>query len=224
MAKNRWIFAFDLDGTVTRKELLPLFASAAADAARPASGSGRSYAGASSLVTEIHKLTCLTLSGEIPFEESFRRRFALLKETPLEVLRQVSQTVPLDGHIQRFISDFQERCVVITGNLDAWITPLVGRLGCRFYCSSSRKNQDELELFHVLSKDMAVQELKKNRPDVKVLAVGESVSDVGMFKEADFAVSYSGVHTPVAELAPFCGYSAADGRELCSLLRKFTEF
>lgn len=201
-ARRKWVFAFDLDGTITGAELLPRMASAVG------------------LEEEMARLTRLTLDGSIPFAESFRQRFSMLRRAPLETLRRISATVPVDPCIQDFIAARPDECFVVTGNLDIWIEPLVQRLGCPVFCSRSESRDDGLHLVRVLEKGEVIRELKKGR---KVATVGESVSDVPMFKEADLAVAFAGVHTPVPALGEFSAYCAATGRELCSFLRRLTK-
>lgn len=197
-----WVFAFDLDGTITSAELLPLMA------------------GAVGLEEEMARLTRLTLDGTIPFSESFKRRFSMLREAPLEVLCRISAAVPVDEYILSFISEYSDRCVVVTGNLDVWIEPLVNKLDCPVFCSQSESRAGELVLKHVLEKGTVIRQLMREK---RVVAVGESVSDFAMFKEADIAVAFAGVHTPVPVLERFSTYCAAGGKELCSLLRRLAK-
>jgi phosphoserine phosphatase len=72
------IFAFDLDGTITARELLPRIARLAG------------------LETALRALTRRTLRGDIPFELSFRRRFDMLRHIPLTQVHAVVDAIPLD--------------------------------------------------------------------------------------------------------------------------------
>lgn len=198
-------FAFDLDGTITACELLPAMAALAG------------------LEKEISRLTRQTLSGEIPFAESFARRFSMLSHIDPDLLRQVAVNAPLDPHIEDFIQANAERCVVVTGNLDYWIEPIRGRLGCRFFSSvscadgnSGPAGANRRRLVSILDKGEAVRELLKEGR--LVVAIGESVSDIDMFRHADIGISFAGVHRPVDGLLPHSGYCAASGKELCGLL------
>lgn len=200
---ERPLFAFDLDGTVTSAEILPRLAACIG------------------LESEMSDLTARTLSGEIPFEISFRRRFAMLRQIPLRQVHAVIGQVPLDRHIENFILEHVDDCVIVTGNLDVWIAPLLERLGCRAYCSlsarSSTGESSRLELARVLDKGQAVRELKaRGRP---VVAVGESVSDIAMFREADLGLAFAGVHQPVSGLLRLAGATFHGGEELCVFLR-----
>ncbi|MDR2893323.1 MAG: HAD-IB family phosphatase [Deltaproteobacteria bacterium] len=206
--KKRPLFAFDLDGTITREEMLPRLAARLG------------------MEREISILTAKTLSGEIPFETSFRKRFSMLRRLPLRVIHEEVRAIGLDGDIEAFIRRRPEDCVIVTGNLDRWIQPLVEPLGCMVRCSVSRPAGDEndtaapnaLELASVLDKGEALRELRTlGRP---LVAIGESVSDVSMFREADLGLAFAGVHRPVPELLARADRVFYCGRSLCVFLEK----
>ena len=71
-------FAFDLDGTVTKVETLPLLAEEL------------------DLAEEMKLLTDLTLSGKIPFAKSFRMRYLILRNIPLQRIQEIMDGVELD--------------------------------------------------------------------------------------------------------------------------------
>ena len=106
----RTIFAFDLDGTVTREETLPILA------------------GELGLSEEMARLTRLTMDGHIAFSESFRLRFHILKEIPLATIQGIMDTVALDPVIVGFIRSRAEDCAIVTGNLDLWVEPIIKKL------------------------------------------------------------------------------------------------
>lgn len=192
-------FCFDLDGTITGEELLPLIASEVG------------------LEEEMRLLTRITMDGLIPFEESFRLRFAILRAAGIERIQQVVSEVEIDPDIERFIADHRERCFVITGNLDVWIAPLIERLGCRFYCSTSRRTaKGELELVDIMRKNVPTLELKSRFR--RVVAVGDGYNDVPMFDVADVGVAFNGVHPSPEALVMVADYVALNGSGLCRLL------
>ena len=92
-------YAFDLDGTVTTVETLPLLANELG------------------LSTEIKFLTERTLEGAIPFDVSFRLRYSMLKKIPSRRIAEIMSTVPLDVEIEKFIVAHRSECVIVTGNL-----------------------------------------------------------------------------------------------------------
>ncbi|MDL2216539.1 HAD-IB family phosphatase [Desulfovibrio sp. OttesenSCG-928-M14] len=190
--------AFDLDGTVTACEMLPVIARLAG------------------LGDVVSMLTRLTLSGQISFERSFRMRFALLRRLPLAMVHRAVEAIPLDPDIESFIRRRKTQCALITGNLDLWIAPLVKRLGCRCFSSRGMIAGKGLRLLSILDKGRAVTRL--NKEGWRVIAVGESVNDVPMLDAAAVGVAFAGVHRPVPEIRRMAHYQAANGADLCALL------
>lgn len=194
------VYAFDLDGTVTLQETLPLLAKEL------------------ELYEEMKLLTSLTMNGDIRFDQSFKLRFHVLNGIPLERIQNIMSSVVLDDKISNFIKLHKENCAIVTGNLDLWIKPLVDVLGCVAYSSQGKiMYGDTLELLNILHKSEAIRELKKKYK--RVVAVGESFNDIPMFEEADVAVAYGGVHNPVNRAIENSDYVVYDGGALCKLLK-----
>ena len=82
-----YIFLFDLDATITRKEILPELA-----------GKLRKEA-------EMKELTERTMQGEIPFERSFLERVNILKEVPVSVAREMIREIPVHEELAQFIRE-----------------------------------------------------------------------------------------------------------------------
>ena len=194
-------FVFDLDGTITKVETLPLLAAELG------------------LADEMKLLTDLTLSGQIPFDKSFKLRYLILRNVPLKKIQAVMSTVELDGRIVDFIAAHKKNCAVVTGNMDCWIEPLAARLNCEIFSSTSELDAGNLPvLTKILDKGAVIRELKRTCD--RVIAVGESFNDVPMFNAADVAIAYGGVHMPVDAAIAISDYVIFDGGELCRLLEK----
>ena len=195
-------FAFDLDGTLTTAEILPLIAAELG------------------LREEMALLTHLTLNGLIPFEASFRLRFEILRSVPLRRVQAIVAEVDVQPDLAAFIAGRPERCSVVTGNLDLWVKPLAAKLPCRWFSSRGAAGADgRVNLLEVLVKGRAVQAIKAGGG--RLVAVGESRNDVSMFEEADVGVAFGGVHEPVAELKAISDYVTYDASVLCRLLSTF---
>lgn len=192
-------FCFDLDGTITNQELLPLIAQEV------------------QLFEEISALTVATLKGIIPFESSFRLRVKLLRDISIAKVREIVLNVGYFKKIVNFIKENTADCYVVTGNLDVWIDPLIERLGCVRFCSeASYQNDVLLGVADILDKGAAVTSLKKNYD--RVVAVGDGMGDVAMFEHADVRVAFSGVHKVPESLFLLADYVSFDEDSLCNLL------
>lgn len=192
------LFAFDLDATITTRELLPCLAECLG------------------IAGEMTAMTRRAVNGDIPFADSFRERFAMLRSIPLEMAHACVASVPLDPHIEAFIKKRPEDCAVLTGNLDLWVLPLRQKLPCRWFCSQGELRGRELRLVSILDKGQATRQLKREgRP---VIAIGESANDVPMFRQASCGIAFAGVHTPAREILSLARYAVDDGRSLCVLL------
>ncbi len=119
-------FLFDLDGTITTQEILPLIARELG------------------IEEKMESLTRRTMAGEIPFEFSFQMRVNMLKKIPISRVQKIVSRVPLSPYITRFINNHKAQCIVVTGNLDVWIAPLVCQLDIPFYSSLATYHNDTL--------------------------------------------------------------------------------
>ena len=196
---RRTLYCFDLDGTVTDAELLPLIAAE------------------TDLEDEITALTRATIDGTIPFDTSFRLRCRLLADVPVSKVRAIAATVPLNDDVVEFIRARPEDCTIATGNLDLWVEPILDHLGCRSFTSTALAVDDVLlGVDRTLYKADAIEVLRED--DTLVVAVGDGMNDVPMFEAADVAVAFGGVHPPADAAIDAADFVAMNGAGLCQLL------
>ena len=194
------IVAFDLDGTVTLNETLPLLAKELG------------------LSEEMNLLTRLTMEGRIAFDKSFKLRYHILKSIPVQRIQDIMDKVQFNPAICQYIMDNPLSCAIVTGNLDIWVRPIMKKLKCRCYSSTSKMDSQGIPLLtSILDKGEAIRDLRKKAQ--KVVAVGESFNDVPMFEEANIAIAYGGVHRPVNEAIAISDYVVFEGDALCRLLK-----
>ena len=193
-------YCFDLDGTITSQEILPLLAAEL------------------DLYDEISALTKATINGLIPFEQSFKLRCKLLSEIPLEKVQEISNNVKLNNKIVEFIKENNDHCYVITGNIFEWIKPIVEKLGCDVYCSKANfVNGRFINLQKILNKGDVIKKMKKKKNFI--ISVGDGMGDVLMFEESDVSIAFGGVHEPIETLLKISNYLVYNEDSLCRLLK-----
>ncbi|MBM7323483.1 HAD-IB family phosphatase [Agrobacterium pusense] len=189
-------FLFDLDGTITTEELLPIIARACG------------------VEEEIKKLTDMTISGDIPFEYSLRHRVDILKSVPVSLVQDIVLTVGIDPYIRDFLEENRAKCTIVTGNLDVWLAKLSTVLPIPMMSScASVENDRIIDLYRIMDKSFAPAAFEGN-----VCAVGDGNNDFGMLSSARVGVAYGGVHAPAASLLEIADFATYDGKTLCRLL------
>lgn len=195
------LFCFDLDGTLTRRELLPLIAAEVG------------------LEHEFDVLTKLTIDGVISFEESLRLRFAILKTISIDKVQNVIAEAELFKKLICFIKEQKDSCYVVTGNLDVWISPLMQSIGCKYLCSKTRSEGDKLiSLDYIMHKGQAISKLRQLFPNRTVVAIGDGNNDFEMFEAADKSISVGLTHNPSPNLIAVSDYIVYHEDSLCRLL------
>ncbi len=190
---------FDLDGTITKLEILPQIAREI------------------DLFDELSLLTEATMNGTLPFEKSFRLRCRILKDIPISRVQDIVNSIPLENDIVKFIQKHHNNCFVITGNLDVWVSPLIKKIGCNFFVSNAKYRDDTLlGIDTVLNKADAIRSLKRNF--LQVTVIGEGMNDVPMFEAADIKIAYGGVHSPSFTIIQLANYVTMNSDGLCRLL------
>ena len=192
-------FCFDLDGTVTKDEILPVLSREVG------------------LFEEISALTEATVKGVIPFRRSFLLRCRLLDEIPISRVQTIISDIGVNEEIVSFIRANRKNCYVITGNLDIWVAPLFDRFDCRFFCSTADIDGDRLTgVRHVLDKADAIAEIRLHH--TKVVAIGDGMGDVRMFEQSDVRIAFGGIHRPIQTLLKLAHFVSFHERSLCNLL------
>ncbi|MTB64712.1 HAD-IB family phosphatase [Streptococcus sp. zg-86] len=173
-----YIFLFDLDSTVTKQEILPTVSEKIGK------------------VNEMRLLTEATMQGELPFKTSFLKRVDILKDIPVEEVRDIVNKIPLNKGIADFIRNNRDRCYIVTGNLDVWIEPLMNQLGMGEHLYCSKANVKDNKISHVVS--VADKELIARQFVHPLVVIGDGDNDSGMARLAEIAIGFGGVR----EIAP----------------------
>ncbi len=194
-----YIFLFDLDSTVTRQEILPAIAR----------GAG--------CLEEMQHMTEATMRGELPFKTSFLRRVEILKDQSVQAINRQIRDIALNPEIAAFIKNNRERCYIVTGNLDVWISGLMDRIGMRDHCLCSRAAvQDDhiAQVISVLDKELTVRQFIQ-----PLVVIGDGDNDSGMAQQAAVAIGYGGVRNIAPSLMRSIDYAFYDDARCAAFLR-----
>ena len=192
-------FLFDLDGTITAQETLPVIA-------RLGDVSDR-----------IDQLTRETIQGNVPFIESFIQRVNILKDIPVSLISDTLAQVPLYEGVRRFIAEHADDCVVVTGNLSCWCEGLFTRIGCKCFSSEARvENDTVVKLLSILRKETIVETYQSQGE--KVVFVGDGNNDLEAMRQADIAIAAGLTHNPANSLFAITDYMVFNETALCRVL------
>lgn len=194
-------FLFDLDGTVTAAETLPIISA---------------HFGC---VEQIAELTSRTVQGNVPFVESFIRRVNILGEYSVEETAHLLAGVPLYPQIAKFIAEHSEDCVIVTGNLTCWCHELFKKIGCQCYGSEGIVENDKVvKLQSILRKEQIVDRYKAIGETV--VFIGDGNNDLEAMRHANISIAAGLTHNPAQSLLSICDYAIYNETALCRQLRQ----
>lgn len=194
------VLLVDLDGTLTRTELLPVIAR---------------HVG---LEEEMTRLTAATMAGEIPFDVSFRERVAMLADVPIAAVQDAILSAPVFDELLGLLREQPERALVVTGNLDVWVQPFFDRHGLAGISSRATVADGKVAgIASILSKDVALAHFG-SRPRI---AVGDGANDAAMIRGAEIGIAWCGVHAAAEPVLEVADYAFAREETLCRFLRRW---
>lgn len=180
-------FLFDLDGTVTSEETLPIIANHF------------------NCVEQISELTAKTVQGNVPFIESFIRRVNILGAYSVSETTRLLSEVPLYPTIAKFIEEHKEDCVIVTGNLTCWCEGLFKKIGCQCYGSEALCEDDKVvKLKTILRKEQIVDQYKALGETV--VFIGDGNNDLEAMRHANVSIATGLTHNPAQSLMSICDY------------------
>jgi HAD superfamily phosphoserine phosphatase-like hydrolase len=194
-------FIFDLDGTVTLQETLPLIS--------------RHF----NVTEQIKKLTDDTIQGNIPFIESFIRRVQILGDLPVSEINDLLAKVPLSEKVLQFISENKDDCIIATGNLNGWVEKLISRIGCKAYTSDGIiENNRVKKLTKILKKEDIVKKYKASGEEV--VFIGDGNNDAEAMRESDISIACGIIHYPAKSVLTVADYAVFDENAIFRLLNQ----
>lgn len=195
-----YIFLFDMDSTITKKEVLPEISRRIGK------------------LEEMRKLTEATMRGEIPFRSSFLQRVKILSNISVNEVNYIVTNIELNPEIARFIIENHDRCYIVTGNLDIWISGLMKKLNMEKHCYCSKadvKNDKIFKIISVVDKELMVKQFVQ-----PIVSIGDGDNDAGMARIADIAVAFGGVRDIAPSLLRNADFAFFDDKKCADFLRK----
>lgn len=194
-------FLFDLDGTVTSAETLPIIANHF------------------DCVEQIAELTARTIQGNVPFIESFIRRVNILGGFSVGETAELLSKVPLYPQIAQFIKEHSEDCVIVTGNLTCWCKGLFKNIGCQYYGSEAEcENDHVVKLKTILRKEQIVDQYRALGETV--VFIGDGNNDLEAMRHANISIATGLTHNPAQSLMSICDYVIFDEKALVRQMRQ----
>ena len=193
-----YIFLFDLDSTITKYEILPTI---------------------SELIgkqVEMRALTEVTMNGMMPFKTSFVERVKILSNIEVNKVNKMVSEIPLNEEIAGFIQKNSERCYIVTGNLDVWISGLMKKLNMQnhYFCSKAVVVGNKIsQVASVLDKKLTAQQFIQ-----PFVAIGDGDNDSDMALQAEIAVCYGGVRSIAPSLMQNIDYAFIDDKRCADFL------
>jgi len=182
--RNRRLIVFDMDSTLIQVEVIDELAKAA--------GVGR----------QVAAITESAMRGEIDFQESFRRRMALLKGLDERVLEEIAMQLPITEGAERLISNLKKlgyHIGILSGGFTYFANHLKNRLGVDCVSANELDIRDgrlsgevkgeivdgakKAELLARMAEEMDIS-LQQ------VIAVGDGANDLPMLSLAGLGVAF----------------------------------
>lgn len=194
-------FIFDLDGTITSQETLPIIA--------------KHF----QVEDQIYDLTMETVKGNIPFIEGFIKRVHVLGKLPVDEVSLLLENTGLYEGVHQFIQQNKENCIIATGNLRAWVDRLTDRIDCESYTSDAIVENNQItKITKILRKELIVKELKEQGH--KVVFIGDGNNDMEAMRIADVAIATGLTHYPAKSIIPISDYLIFNEQALCRQLNQ----
>lgn len=193
------VFIFDLDGTITQQETLPVIAKACG------------------VEAQITALTEQTIAGNIPFVESFIQRVAILGKYDVSVVKQELSKVPLFSKLVDFINSHSNQCVIATGNCKEWVQGITDKLKCECYSSEAILEDNKIiKLKNILKKEKIVEYYQSLGH--QVVFIGDGNNDMEAMRLADVSIACGLTHYPANSILAIADYCVFEESTLIRLI------
>jgi phosphoserine phosphatase len=182
--RNRRLFAFDMDSTLIEGEVIDELAKLAG------------------VASEVVKVTEAAMRGEIEFQESFRRRVALLRGLKETRVRELLETIPLVEGAEQLIGTLKMlgyKTAILSGGFNFFAKHLQTRLGIDYIFANDLDIVDGIVSGEVRTpivdgarKAELLREIARleNISLDQVVAVGDGANDLPMLGIAGMGIAF----------------------------------
>jgi phosphoserine phosphatase len=182
--RNRRLFAFDMDSTLIEGEVIDELARLAG------------------VADEVMKVTESAMRGEIEFQQSFRRRVALLRGLPEARVHELLDTIPLVEGAEQLIGTLKMlgyKTAILSGGFNFFAQHLQKRLGIDYVFANDLDIADGMvtgEVRTPIVDGARKAELLRQIADLEnisldqVVAVGDGANDLPMLGIAGMGIAF----------------------------------
>lgn len=183
--RSRRLICFDMDSTLIRTEVIDELADRA--------GVG----------PEVRAITESAMRGEIDFNESFKRRVALLKGLDVSVMKDIAENLPITEGVERMMSVLKRsgyKTAILSGGFTYFGNYLKQRFGFDYVYANELEIGDDGRLTGKYVGDIVDGNRKKellkliaqveNIDIAQTIAVGDGANDLPMLSTAGLGIAF----------------------------------